>query len=175
MRRVDQDNAIRGRDDAVIGTLQPGFNEHVSRELLHRSPSTVKIRNPKHEIPNKPHNGKSEIRISKFETNRSQNKFKIRKIQNSDFDPSRLEHWSCFVFHYFEFVSSFVLRISCLLFWSFGFVSNFEIRIYSPLHCNAHKFPRLAQIHRATNPRATSRSPLPRSWRSTSHLNFPNL
>ena len=35
---------------------------------------------------NKPHKGKSEIRISKFETNRSQNKSKTRKSKTSESD-----------------------------------------------------------------------------------------
>jgi len=77
----------------------------------------------------------SEIRISKAaprtETNRTRinskseyrnpkqpgpNEFKIRKIQNTESDPSRLEHCSCFVFHHFEFVSDFGFRASSFLF-----------------------------------------------------------
>jgi len=53
---------------------------------------------------------KSEIRISKSETN-TVKQYQQRKIQNGEFGPSLLEHCSCCVFHFFEFVSDFDIRV----------------------------------------------------------------
>jgi len=53
---------------------------------------------------------KSEIRISKFETIRGQNKLKIRKSKTSNPIWARLKH--CICFHHFEFVSDFEIRAS---------------------------------------------------------------
>src|SRR4029434_3199024 len=35
VRRVDQNEAIRSRHEAVIGALEPGLHENVSRKLFH--------------------------------------------------------------------------------------------------------------------------------------------
>src|SRR5207302_914425 len=41
MRRVDQHQPIRSRDDPVISTLQPGLNEYVGCQLFHDIPLIV--------------------------------------------------------------------------------------------------------------------------------------
>jgi len=50
-----------------------------------------------HEIRKKPHKRKSEIRISKFETNWGQNKSKTRKIQNLESDFGSFGVWIAWI------------------------------------------------------------------------------